>query len=46
MALTFRVRDLRNGSQDYTIGVTFSLKAFPRYKLNQDRDTPALLLGG
>ena len=46
VALTFRVRDLRNGSQDYTIGVTFSLKAFPRYKLNQDRDTPALLLGG
>ena len=45
-ALTFRVRDLRNGSQDYTIGVTFNLKAFPRYKLGQDRDNPALLLGG
>lgn len=45
-ALTFRVRDLRNGSQDYTIGVTFNLKAFPRYKLGQDRDEPAFLLGG
>ena len=45
-ALTFRVRDLRNGSQDYTIGVTFNLKAFPRYKLNQDRDNPSMLLGG
>lgn len=45
-ALTFRVRDLRNGSQDYTIGVTFNLKAFPRYKLGQDRDNPSMLLGG
>lgn len=45
-ALTFRVRDLRNGSMDYTIGVTFNLKAFPRYKLGQDRENPSLLLGG
>ncbi|MFM8470489.1 MAG: LPS-assembly protein LptD [Limisphaerales bacterium] len=45
-ALTFRVRDLRNGSQDYTIGVTFNLKAFPRYKLGQDSDNPSMLLGG
>ena len=45
-ALTFRVRDLRNGSQDYTIGVTFNLKAFPRFKLGQDRAEPSLLLGG
>lgn len=45
-ALTLRVRELRNGSQDYTIGVTFNLKAFPRFKLDQDRDNPSLLLGG
>ena len=45
-ALTLRVRDLRNGSMDYTIGVTFNLKAFPRYKVGQDSDTPSLLLGG
>ncbi len=45
-ALTFRVRDLRNGSQDYTVGVTFNLKAFPRFKLGQDHAEPALLLGG
>ncbi len=45
-ALTLRVRDLRNGSMDYTIGVTFNLKAFPRFKLGQDRDNPSLLLGG
>ncbi len=30
---------------DYTIGVTLSLKAFPRFKLNQDNDQPGLLLG-
>ncbi len=45
-ALTLRVRDLRNGSQDYTIGVTFNLKAFPHFKLGQDKDNPSLLLGG
>lgn len=45
-AFTLRIRDLRNGSQDYTIGVTFNLKAFPRYKLGQDRAEPSLLLGG
>ena len=45
-ALTLRIRDLRNGSQDYTIGVTFNLKAFPHFKLGQDKDNPSLLLGG
>ncbi len=45
-ALTFRVRDSRVGKEDYTVAVTFSLKAFPRFKLGHDRDTPSLLLGG
>ena len=45
-ALTLRIRDLRNGSQDYTIGVTFNLKAFPHFKLGHDKDNPSLLLGG
>ncbi len=45
-ALTLRVRDSRVGKEDYTVAVTFSLKAFPRFKLGHDRDTPAMLLGG
>ncbi|MEO5801945.1 MAG: LPS assembly protein LptD [Verrucomicrobiota bacterium] len=44
-ALTFRVRDNRTGSDDYTIAATFSLKAFPRFGLNSDRDRPSLLVG-
>lgn len=44
-ALTFRVRDNRDGEEDYTVAVTFSLKAFPRYGLNSDRDKPSLLVG-
>ena len=44
-ALTLRLRDSRNGREDFTIGFTFSLKAFPRFKLNGDRETPSLLLG-
>lgn len=45
-AFTLRVRDLGNGVHDYTVGFTFNLKAFPRYKLDQDRENPALLFGG
>jgi hypothetical protein len=45
-ALTFRVRDLGNGTYDYTAAVTFSLKAFPRYGLGHDRVEHSLLLGG
>lgn len=37
-ALTFRVRGVRNGSDDFGVAVTFSLKQFPRYKLNSDTD--------
>ena len=44
-ALTVRLRDNRGGREDFTIGFTFSLKAFPRFKLNHDRETPSLLLG-
>ncbi len=44
-ALTFRVRDNRDNQEDYTLAVTFSLKAFPRFGLNSDRDKPSLLVG-
>jgi LPS-assembly protein len=44
-AITFRVRDRREASTDYTVAVTFSLKAFPRFKLNDDVNRPLLLLG-
>jgi lipopolysaccharide assembly outer membrane protein LptD (OstA) len=44
-ALTFRVRDNRTGPTDFTVAFTLSLKALPRFKLNQDRDQPSLLLG-
>ncbi len=45
-ALTFRVRSNLGMADDYTVAVTFSLKAFPRFKLNHDSDTPGLLTGG
>lgn len=44
-ALTFRWRDNRVGADDFTVGVTFSLKAFPLYSLDSDRENPSLLLG-
>jgi LPS-assembly protein len=45
-ALTFRVREGSDGKDEYTIAVTFSLKAFPRYGLGHDRVEHSLLLGG
>jgi LPS-assembly protein len=45
-ALTCRLRESRIGPSDFTIAFTFSLKAFPRFKLGNDKDTPSLLLGG
>lgn len=45
-ALTCRLRDSRNGRDDFTIGFTFSLKAISRMKLNTDRDYPTMLFGG
>ena len=45
-AVTFRVRDHRTGPTDYTVALTFSLKAFPRFGLGRDREKHSLLLGG
>jgi hypothetical protein len=45
-ALTLRWRENRSGRrEDFTVAVTFSLKAFPRYGLGQDADRPNSLLG-
>jgi hypothetical protein len=44
-ALTFRVFQGAGQPADFTVGVTLSLKAFPRYKLNSDNDRPGQLLG-
>lgn len=44
-ALTLRFRDHRFGQDDFTIALTFSLKAFPRYGLGRDRPKHSLLLG-
>jgi hypothetical protein len=44
-ALTFRVNQGAGQPTDFTVGITLSLKAFPRYKLNADNDRPAQLLG-
>jgi hypothetical protein len=45
-ALTFRVRDNRVGPDDFTVALTFSLKAHPRYGLGTDTVRPYYLLGG
>jgi LPS-assembly protein len=45
-ALTFRVRDNRTGADDYTVAVTFSVKAFPRFGLGDDAVRPSKLIGG
>jgi hypothetical protein len=44
-AMTFRVNQGVGQPTDYTVGVTLSLKAFPRYKLNTDSDRPEQVLG-
>lgn len=44
-ALTLRMRNNRGAPDDFTIAATFSLKAFPRFGLNSDRDKPSLLVG-
>ncbi len=44
-ALTVRIRDRREQSTDYTVAVTFSLKAFPRFNLGEDAVRPSLLMG-
>ncbi len=45
-ALTFRIRESRGGRDDFTVAVTFSLKAFPRFSVGDDKVTPSLLVGG
>ncbi len=45
-ALSLRLRDHRNASDDFTIAVTFSIKAFPRFGVNSDVNNPYSLLGG
>jgi lipopolysaccharide assembly outer membrane protein LptD (OstA) len=44
-ALTVRLRDNRDRGNDFTIAFTFNLKAYPRFKLGEDRDEPTFLLG-
>jgi LPS-assembly protein len=44
-ALTLRVNQSAGQPTDVTVGLTLSLKAFPRYKLNSDSDRPGQLLG-
>jgi LPS-assembly protein len=44
-ALTFRVLENNNSQMDYTVAFTFSLKAFPRFKLGHDTVRPYTLLG-
>ena len=45
-ALAFRLRDNSNGSTDFTVAFTFSLKAAPRYGRGAEIGTPYWLLGG
>ena len=45
VGLGFRLRDNRIGPQDFTVALTLSLKAFPRFKLGQDSTNPSMLLG-
>lgn len=45
VALGLRLRDNRGNPSDWTIGLTFSLKAFPRFGLGDDRSNPHWLLG-
>lgn len=45
-AFGVRLRDNRQGVDDWAIVLTFQLKAFPRFKLNQDSDQTDRLFGG
>jgi LPS-assembly protein len=42
-ALSFRVRESRTGPTDYTVAITASLKAFPRFDLGDDANKPSVL---
>jgi LPS-assembly protein len=45
IALTFRIVTDQGEKPDYGVAVTFSSKAFPRFKLGDDINKPTLLLG-
>lgn len=46
-ALTLRIRENSfGGDDDFTIAISISLKAFPRFKSGQDAERPELLIGG
>jgi len=46
-ALTLRFREnIIGGEDDFTIAISVSLKAFPRFKARQDAERPELLIGG
>lgn len=45
-ALTLRLRDQRVGGDDWSISISFSLKAFPRFGLKDDRDPVRRVFGG
>ena len=44
-ALTFRVTDNGNGSDDFAVVFTFSIKAHPRRALGSDSVSPYQLIG-
>jgi LPS-assembly protein len=44
-ALTLRVRDNQGAPDDFTVAVSFSLKAAPRFRLGQDTANPSTLVG-
>ena len=44
-AMTFRIDQGAGQPADFTVGITFSLKIFPRYKLYGDSDRPGQILG-
>ena len=44
--LTFRVRENRFESNDYTVAIALSLKAMPRFGLGTDAVRPQRLIGG
>jgi len=45
-ALALRLRNNDPGPYDVTVALTFSLKAFPRFGVGDDKDKTSLLLGG
>ena len=44
-ALTFRLREHRTRSDDFTVAITFQLKAFTRFRLHDDENEHSFLLG-